>query len=668
MKLLLCIFFCFPLFAFPQKVKIKASPGEYTSLIQRNDSAFDITAGKPVFITKNVSKIFGGSHHYFILFTNGTIGGAGDGSAGELGNGSTSGAATPTVVTVDNLGGTLPQMVDMCLSANLNSPFWQSAAIGVDGSLYVCGTTLGGALGDGTSGSATTTRFTKVPFPGGTVITKVQGGREMIALDNAGNVWTWAGNNDSYCLGQGSSPANYRVPTKVAFGGETAIDIAGGSNWNYILTSAGHIWSWCYQNLTDYNGTGTFGTGGSFTPGANPRTPENITTKLAFPATVAKIYVSNESSYAILIDSTLWAWGGNACGSIGNGQELNYAAYKCCPSPNSGSPSYYQWDQGFHELQVGQPVQIMKGIHNFTDIWVTNALCYTAMATDANGNFYEWGRNKQSLPYGVVPGNYINGIMQSDYPNSWDCPFPKLVDPFAATTIFQSPSPDCLRATGVQVHPDACASYSIPSHSAPTANLTATIIGNKIVLNNSASAPTDGRFIAYRIITQTGGTSLDMKAQDAIVDTIESANGSSIPNGTYSFRVKIINDNWDSSFATASATIGATPPTVNAGTNQTIQLPTNFTSLSGTATGNGGATIVSTTWSQISGPNSATITTPSSLTTTVTGLIAGIYVFQLSATDNNSNSNTSTINVTVNLNTCNCVPRLKYGKIKFSKT
>jgi len=32
-------------------------------------------------------------------------------------------------------------------------------------------------------------------------------------------------------------------------------------------------------------------------------------------------------SYALLTDSTIWAWGDNAMGNIGNGVELNYAKY-----------------------------------------------------------------------------------------------------------------------------------------------------------------------------------------------------------------------------------------------------------------------------------------------------------------------------------------------------
>ncbi|MFL5786921.1 MAG: PKD domain-containing protein [Flavisolibacter sp.] len=87
-------------------------------------------------------------------------------------------------------------------------------------------------------------------------------------------------------------------------------------------------------------------------------------------------------------------------------------------------------------------------------------------------------------------------------------------------------------------------------------------------------------------------------------------------------------------------------PIVNAGANQTINLPNSTATVKGTATDLDG-TIASTLWSQLSGPNTSTITSPSKLQTTITGLIQGVYKFQLKATDNVGASSTSTMQVTV---------------------
>ena len=90
------------------------------------------------------------------------------------------------------------------------------------------------------------------------------------------------------------------------------------------------------------------------------------------------------------------------------------------------------------------------------------------------------------------------------------------------------------------------------------------------------------------------------------------------------------------------------PPVANAGTGQTITLPTNSVTLTGTATDADG-TIASTLWTKLSGPAGAIITNPGLLSTTVTGLVQGNYVFQLTATDNLGATGSSSVSVTVNV-------------------
>ncbi|MGN6436885.1 MAG: PKD domain-containing protein [Agriterribacter sp.] len=73
-------------------------------------------------------------------------------------------------------------------------------------------------------------------------------------------------------------------------------------------------------------------------------------------------------------------------------------------------------------------------------------------------------------------------------------------------------------------------------------------------------------------------------------------------------------------------------PTSHAGADLSITLPTNFVTLYGQTIG------TSRQWSQISGPNSASINSPTSDTTTVTGMIAGTYVFRLRASNGSTNA------------------------------
>ena len=89
------------------------------------------------------------------------------------------------------------------------------------------------------------------------------------------------------------------------------------------------------------------------------------------------------------------------------------------------------------------------------------------------------------------------------------------------------------------------------------------------------------------------------------------------------------------------------PPIDNAGLDKTITLPTNSVPVTGSASDADG-TIASYSWSKISGPSQYTIASPSSATTSLTGLVQGIYVFRLTVTDNKGATATDDVQVTVN--------------------
>jgi hypothetical protein len=117
-----------------------------------------------------------------------------------------------------------------------------------------------------------------------------------------------------------------------------------------------------------------------------------------------------------------------------------------------------------------------------------------------------------------------------------------------------------------------------------------------------------------------------------------------INNGTYVFQ-------WTTTNAPCTASsdqvqiIKSTPPTTaNAGTDQTI------CTTGGSATMAGNTAAVGTgAWTQISGPVTATITTPGSPTTTITGMnTAGTYVYQWAITNATCPSSTDQVQVIVN--------------------
>lgn len=89
-------------------------------------------------------------------------------------------------------------------------------------------------------------------------------------------------------------------------------------------------------------------------------------------------------------------------------------------------------------------------------------------------------------------------------------------------------------------------------------------------------------------------------------------------------------------------------PLTNAGDNQIILLPTTSATLSGNVVAVTSA-IASYQWTKLSG-GSATIANQNSLSTSVTGLSKGIYVFNLQATDVNGLQSSSTVQVIVDSN------------------
>ena len=80
---------------------------------------------------------------------------------------------------------------------------------------------------------------------------------------------------------------------------------------------------------------------------------------------------------------------------------------------------------------------------------------------------------------------------------------------------------------------------------------------------------------------------------------------------------------------------GNTAPVVDAGTPQTITLPTSQVTLTGSATDDGlpAASTLTFTWSQVSGPGLVSFADPSAASTTATFEADGVYVLRLSVSD-----------------------------------
>jgi len=87
-------------------------------------------------------------------------------------------------------------------------------------------------------------------------------------------------------------------------------------------------------------------------------------------------------------------------------------------------------------------------------------------------------------------------------------------------------------------------------------------------------------------------------------------------------------------------------PTVNAGADQTITLPTNSAVITGTGADPDGGTITYV-WTQDSGPNMASLSGADTAVLSVSDMVQGVYVFRLTVTDDESTSAFDQVTVTV---------------------
>ena len=209
----------------------------------------------------------------------------------------------------------------------------------------------------------------------------------------------------------------------------------------------------------------------------------------------------------------------------------------------------------------------------------------------------------------------------------------------------------------MQVTVDAAAGNIPPVANAGT-NQTITLPVNSVILSGSGT-DADGTITAY------AWTKISGPAAGTITNPTTAATSvTGLVAGVYQFELKVTDNSGavdtDTIQVTVNAAAGNIPPVANAGTNQTITLPVNSVILSGSGTDADG-TITAYAWTKISGPAAGTITNPTTAATSVTGLVAGVYQFELKVTDNSGAVDTDTIQVTVNSIASNIPPTANAG-------
>ena len=177
-----------------------------------------------------------------------------------------------------------------------------SLALTSDGSVWAWGNNAYGQLGDGT----TTNHYSPVQVPGLTGVAAVAAGLGYsLALKSDGSVWAW-GWNYSGQLGDGTNTPSYSPRPVPGLGGVVAV----AAGWNHALAvkSDGSVWAW------GYNARGELGDG-TISSGITPNPPKQVPGL----TDVVAVAAGGSHSLALKAGGSLWAWGDNSTGELGDG-------------------------------------------------------------------------------------------------------------------------------------------------------------------------------------------------------------------------------------------------------------------------------------------------------------------------------------------------------------
>jgi alpha-tubulin suppressor-like RCC1 family protein len=358
----------------------------------------------------DVVSIWGGARGTIILKSDGTVWTWGANFNGKLGIGNTNPVLMDVPVEVHGPGN-LSYLNS--IQAVMGGEF-HNVALKSDGTVWCWGWNGIGQLGDGTTNDAWTpiqTGLTASPPLKG--VTKL-GGRPYftLAVKSDGTIWAW-GMNKLGQMGNGSVSPFVNVPVLVSNslpGGaiNSPQQVTCGYQFGAALTTNGTVWTW------GSGSHGELGQGAAATTSYYPAQIPGLTNITAISAGWFHIL-------ALQSNGTVWDWGNNANGELGDGTAVN--RFSPVPVLNvsnivsvSGGDSHSSalaadgtvWKWGLNNLgELGNgmtnaianpfPAKILVDTYSnvFNNVVLLSARDYHNIAVKSDGSVWMWGANDQ---------------------------------------------------------------------------------------------------------------------------------------------------------------------------------------------------------------------------------------------------------------------------------
>jgi len=176
--------------------------------------------------------------------------------------------------------------------------------------VYGYGTNQFGELGNGITTSAPSLSGTRASGPPGTVSQLAAGWHTSGAVMADGTVWTWGLNDGNRGLGYDSGGADVTTPRQVpGLSGITQLALSDEPDNGYAVGPGGTVWAW------GDNSEGQLGNG-TTTPSATPVLVPGL-------SGITQVAAGDQYALARGSDGSVWAWGANGAGDLGTGSPAN---------------------------------------------------------------------------------------------------------------------------------------------------------------------------------------------------------------------------------------------------------------------------------------------------------------------------------------------------------